>query len=185
MSSTVQRTIRTHHWRLVTNSMTWETQLEIWNFWWYSLLLSFFNLFQILRVLNFHVPKPEFFDLTCHYLYVIEKWFHGRPNSDNQAPVTIFKAVAKSSGGKPGLDQIFNFVLVSFLMDSLHRPEIIHFEQKAVAIAVIDLALKVHGAQIPLGCYFLRGKFIKILFKTISVKNHGGKQYARILSMRL
>ena len=48
-------------------------------------------------------------------------------------------------------------------MDSLHRPEIIHFEQKAVAIACIDLALKVHGAQIPLGCYFLRGKFVQFL----------------------
>lgn len=52
----------------------------------------------ILRMLNFRVPRPNFFNYLIQYLYAIEKWFHGRIRDDNKSDVCLFQAVSRTAG---------------------------------------------------------------------------------------
>ena len=52
----------------------------------------------ILRILNFRVPRPTFFNYLIHYLYSMEKWFHGRLSEKNETDVTLFQAVSRTAG---------------------------------------------------------------------------------------
>ena len=52
----------------------------------------------ILRILNFRIPRPTFFNYLVQYLYTIEKWFHGRPSQNNRNEVVAFQAVSRTAG---------------------------------------------------------------------------------------
>ena len=52
----------------------------------------------VLRLLNFRVPKPDFFNFLVHYLYALEKWFHGRATERNAGEVTLFQAISRTAG---------------------------------------------------------------------------------------
>ena len=54
----------------------------------------------LLRVLQFRIPEPHFFDYLTKFLYSMERWCHGRVNPNNQEQVKLFQAVSRTAGNE-------------------------------------------------------------------------------------
>ena len=52
----------------------------------------------LLRILQFQIPAPHFFDYLTKFLYSMERWCHGRVNPNNQEQVKLFQAVSRTAG---------------------------------------------------------------------------------------
>jgi len=90
----------------------------------------------LLRILQFQIPAPHFFDYLTKFLYSMERWCHGRVNPNNQEQVKLFQAVSRTA--------------VTLMMDGLHRPTYLRYDDPSVALACLDMSVKVHNLVIPL-----------------------------------
>jgi len=51
----------------------------------------------LLRILEFKIPIPNFFNYLIKFLYSLEKWHHGRIGPHNQVRAKVYQAVSRTA----------------------------------------------------------------------------------------